>query len=74
MKDYNFKSMGKLLIIGGLVLVVIGVIFVMLPKAPNIPGDVTVKRENFTFYFPLGTSILISIILTLLFYLFSRFR
>jgi hypothetical protein len=39
-----------------------------------MPGDLTWRRKNFTVFFPLGTSILLSVLLTLLFYLFSRFR
>jgi len=45
------------------------------PKIPwlgHLPGDIVIKREKFTFYFPLGTSILISIILTLILYLFRK--
>lgn len=68
-------SLGKTLILIGLLLVAIGLILTFAEKIPwmgRLPGDIVVKRENFTFYFPLATSIIISIILTLLFWLFGR--
>ena len=66
---------GKILVLFGLVLVGLGLFFLWGPKIPwlgKLPGDITIKRENFTFYFPLGTSIIISILLTILFSLFRR--
>jgi hypothetical protein len=62
------------IIIGG-ILVVVGLALLLLPKIPllgKLPGDIVIKREHFTFYFPLGTSILISVILSLIFWLFRR--
>jgi uncharacterized protein HemY len=70
-----FGSIGKILIFCGVVLVVIGLILVLGDKIPwigRLPGDIYIKRDKFTFYFPLMTSIIISIILTLLFYLFRK--
>lgn len=69
------SSMGKTLILIGLLLVVIGLILTFAEKVPwlgRMPGDIVVKRENFTFYFPLATSIIVSIILSLLFWLIGR--
>jgi len=66
---------GKLLIGVGLFIVILGVILLLSPKIPflgKLPGDIVVQRENFTFYFPLATSFLLSIILTLLLNLFWR--
>ena len=70
-----FGSIGKILIFSGIALVVIGLILVLGDKIPwigKLPGDIIIKRDKLTFYFPLMTSIIISIILTLLFYLFRK--
>jgi hypothetical protein len=69
------SDLGRLLILIGVILVVVGAAFLLAPKIPwlgKLPGDITYKRGNFSFYFPLGTCILISIILTLILYLFRR--
>lgn len=66
---------GKLLVVLGIVVVVVGLLFMLADKIPwlgRLPGDIIVRKKNFTFYFPLATSILISIVLTLLFLLFGR--
>lgn len=68
--------MGKFLIILGLVIIVIGVIVYFADRIPligRLPGDIVVKKENFTFYFPLATSILLSIIISLILYLINKF-
>jgi len=68
-------SMGKTLIILGIVLVVIGLAFTYGPKIPwlgKLPGDISIKKDNFSFYFPITTSIIISIILTILFSIFRK--
>ena len=67
---------GKILILFGILLVILGLIFSFFGKIPylgKLPGDIYIKKENFTFYFPLATCILISIILSLIFYLISKF-
>lgn len=69
------QPLGRVLLALGIVLVVIGAAIsfgVRLPGFGRLPGDFVIRRENFTFYFPLGTSILISLILTFLFRLLSR--
>lgn len=61
-------SLGKTLIVIGLVVALIGVLLTLAGRIPwlgRLPGDIYVKRENFTFYFPLATSIIISLILSL---------
>ena len=68
-------SLGKVLIIIGLVIAGIGIILVLTPKVPwlgKLPGDILIKKDNFRFYFPVTTCIIVSIILTLLFYLFRK--
>ena len=64
--------MGKLLLIVGLVISGIGLLVMLGVPFGRLPGDFAVKRGNFAFYFPLTTSIILSILLTLLFALFRR--
>jgi hypothetical protein len=66
---------GKTLIIMGLVIALIGVVLTLAGKVPwlgRLPGDIYVKRENFTFYFPLATSIILSLVLSLLMWFFRK--
>ena len=61
--------LGKSLVVAGVVLAVVGALLMLsgrLPWLGRLPGDILVEKKNFTFYFPLATSILISILLTLL--------
>ena len=64
----------KLLIVIGVILVAVGLLWPYLAKLGlgRLPGDIVVERENARFYFPITTSIIISIILSLLFWLFRR--
>jgi len=62
---------GNTLIVIGIVIVIVGIISSFLPKG-GLPGDILVKKDNFTFAFPIVSSIVISIILTILFNLFGR--
>ena len=69
------SGLGKSLIIIGAVLIVIGVVISLSSRIPfigRLPGDIYIKKDNFTFYFPLATSILISIIITAIMYLFRK--
>lgn len=66
---------GKIFIITGILFIVIGLAFMFSDKIPYIgrlPGDIHIKKENFSFYFPITTSIIISIILTVLFSIFRK--
>ena len=68
-------NLGKLLIVFGLLIAGAGVLVVLAGRLPwlgRLPGDISVQRGNWTFYFPLATSILVSVVLTLLFWLFGR--
>jgi len=70
-------EIARVIIIVGIVLIVIGFILLGIQKLPflgKLPGDILIKRENFTFYFPLATSIIISILISLVLYLISKFR
>lgn len=70
--------LGKLLFILGLVLAGVGALFWLAPKIGwldwlgRLPGDINIKGERFGFYFPLTTGLIISGVLTLLFWLFRR--
>jgi hypothetical protein len=59
--------MGRILIVLGLVFVAAGLLITMGLPIGRLPGDITIRRGNFSFYFPLATSIIASIVLTLLF-------
>ena len=68
-------DLGKSIIFIGIVLVVIGILMTIAGKIPGVgklPGDIFIKRENFSFYFPLTTCILLSIILTAIMHFFSK--
>jgi uncharacterized protein HemY len=70
-------EIARVLILAGAVLVVAGLVLLGIGKLPflgKLPGDIMIKRENFTFYFPLATSVIIGILISLVLYLFSRFR
>jgi DUF2905 family protein len=70
------EQFGRLLIIMGVVLAVVGLLLMLGPRLPfrlgRLPLDFRYQRDNFSFYFPLGTSILISIILSLIFAALNR--
>lgn len=77
----EWGTLGKLFIGIGTVVAVLGVLLLLADRVPGVgsllgwfgklPGDISVKRDQFSFYFPLGSSILLSIVLSLLFYLLS---
>ena len=64
--------MGRLLIIIGLVIAGAGLLISLGLPLGRLPGDISYRRGNFGFYFPLGSSILVSIVLTLLMWFFNR--
>ena len=69
------QELGKTIMIIGAVLLAIGAALYFqknLPFLGKLPGDILIKKENFTFYFPLATSLLLSLLLTLFFYLFRK--
>jgi hypothetical protein len=70
----DLSGVGRLLLILAAVLAVIGVLFVLAGRGllPRLPGDVAIERGNTRFYFPLGTSILVSLILTVVLNLILR--
>lgn len=65
--------MGRTLIFLGIALVAAGLLFSVSERFfGRLPGDIVVRRPNFTFYFPLATSIIVSVLLTFVLWLFSR--
>jgi len=69
------QGLGRLLIVFGLVIVLAGVVLLVADRIPGLgrlPGDVVVRRGPVTFYFPVATSIVLSILLTILLNLFWR--
>lgn len=68
-------EIGKMLMIMGVVLVLAGLLLVLFGKLPNagkLPGDILIKKENFSFYFPFTTCLIISIILSIISMLWFR--
>ncbi|MFH1201835.1 MAG: DUF2905 domain-containing protein [Candidatus Omnitrophota bacterium] len=69
------NQIAKLLIVLGLFLVILGAVIYIVSKIPGagkLPGDILITKKNFTFYFPLVTCLLISLILSLIMFLWSR--
>jgi len=70
-----FGALGKMFILVGVFIILIGLLLSLGEKIPwigRLPGDIIIRKKNFTFYFPLATSIFISIFLTLFFTLFKK--
>jgi Flp pilus assembly protein TadB len=68
-------NIGKILIAFGLLIVLAGVVLLLVGRVPwlgRLPGDIHYQRGNFTFYFPLATSLLLSVVLTLILYFLGR--
>jgi len=63
-----------MLVVVGIILIVLGLAWPLIVKLPlgRLPGDIVVRRENFSFYFPLASCLLVSIVLSLLLWLFRR--
>jgi len=73
----SFNLLGKMLIVAGLMLIVTGIIFVLGAKISHLgrlPGDIYIQRKGFSFYFPITTAILISIFLSLIFWMFNKLK
>ncbi len=68
-------DIGKLLLVFGLVIAAAGAVLVFAGRVPwigRLPGDIYIERGNWTFYFPLATSLLLSVVLTVVFWLLGR--
>ena len=68
-------DLGKSLIVVGVLIVVVGAVLMLAGRVPwvgRLPGDIYIQRGNWSFYFPVVTSLVVSVLLTLLFWLFGR--
>lgn len=75
MESAPIIQIGKTVLAIGIFISIIGILLILLSKIPwlgKLPGDILVKKKDFTFYFPLATSILLSIILSLIFYFMGK--
>ncbi len=77
MEMQGFETMGKMLILMGLFVLLVGLILTFAPRLRipflgRLPGDIRIEREGFSFYFPIVTCILLSILLTLLLNVIAR--
>ncbi len=72
------NDLGKVLVVAGVIFVVAGLLFMLFGRANlplgRLPGDIVYRGKNTTVYFPLATSILISVVLSLLLYVIGKFR
>ena len=71
----DMSSMGRMVLMLGLVIAAVGVFMLLAGRVPflgRLPGDVAVQRGNWSFYFPIATSILVSLVLTVVLNLFMR--
>jgi hypothetical protein len=78
----DWSHIGKTIVVIGLIVALIGGVIMLMGKLPGgggfrwlgkLPGDISIQREHFTFYFPLATSLVISVVLSLLFIVVSTF-
>ena len=75
--EMEFSGIGKFLVITGVAILSLGIGLMFFDKIPfigKLPGDINIKRENFHFYFPITTSILVSILISVVLWLISHFK
>jgi hypothetical protein len=71
----DFRVVGRILIVAGCIMAAFGGLMLLSGKVPwlgHLPGDISIQRKNFRFYFPLATCILLSIIVTIIIWLLRR--
>jgi DUF2905 family protein len=69
------QDLGRSLIVFGAIAILVGLVLLVAPRIPwlgRLPGDILVRRDNFTLYFPLATGLIVSLVITLLLNLFWR--
>lgn len=76
--EENMNDLGKLLVMAGAIAIVVGLALILLGRANvplgRLPGDIVYRGKNSTFYFPLATSIVLSVVLSVVMYLIGRLR
>ena len=73
----ELQPLGRVLILIGVILIGFGLLLLVIPKLPwlgRLPGDIVIQRDRMTFYFPLASCLLASLLLTLLLWILGRFR
>ena len=68
-------DIGRMLVVFGLLIALVGVVLMLVGRVPwlgRLPGDIHIQRGNWTFYFPLATSLLLSVVLSLILWLLGR--
>ena len=73
----EFHTIGKFLLVAGVVIAVLGIGFLFFDKIPflgKLPGDIHIKRDNVQFYFPITTGILLSVVISIIIWLISHFK
>jgi hypothetical protein len=72
------ENIGRILVVAGLFMAIIGLLVMAISKIGipfgRLPGDIVIHKKNFTFYFPLATSIILSVLFSILYYIISRFH
>lgn len=77
MENFSLHPLGKILVILGVIIIVMGLLFMFADRIPMIgklPGDIVIQKKNFTFYFPITTLILLNLLLWLAFWLIGKFK
>ena len=70
------SSLGKLFVVIGIIFVIVGILFLLninIPKIGKLPGDIIIKTDNTTFYFPIVTCVVFSVVLSLIMWVVSKF-
>ena len=68
----EFAPVGRMLMVFGVALLVIGALMTVIGKVPRLPGDILIRRDTVVVYIPLATSLVLSVVLTLVFSLLLR--
>lgn len=77
--DLKIEGLGKALIILGVIIILAGIVTLLAPRVPfvgeylgKLPGDIHIKKEGFSFYFPITSCIIVSLVISLILYLLRR--